>query len=178
MEYLFSLLLPHSLLFLTACLPSPLSLSLCCKVSSLLPSLQSAEPSHHLTSPLIFPSFSSPHLSVLPLLTPFSPHLLLDLSSFGHSSSICLKWACSVSSLCRLSFLLTVPFIPPSSGGPHLFLLLLCSLVLCSIIQYLSFCLSIYHPSTLSSKFNNFFTPPFISSSSSSLLSPAISLSI
>lgn len=109
---------------------------ICCYVSSLL-----FTPFHQLPSPLIFRSFSSPHHSVLPPLTPIFPLIIpLTSSLFGHSSSICLKWALSVSSLCHLS-----P-IPPSSAGPNLWWwsLILCSL---SISASLSIHLSPFHNS-------------------------------
>lgn len=72
MEYLFSLLLPHSLLFLTACLPSPLSLS---AARSLRSSLLFNLPNLLIISP---PLWYSPHFP--PLIFPFYlywPHFLL-----------------------------------------------------------------------------------------------------
>lgn len=147
MGSLFSLLLLyHSLLFLGACLPPPLPclyLLLRLFTPHFFPT--SATPSHQLPSPLIFPSFSSPHHSVLPPLTPIFPLIFpLTSSLFGHSSSICLKWALSVSSLCHLSS------IPPSSAGPNLLLLLWWwSLILCSfsVSASLSIHLSPFHNS-------------------------------
>lgn len=141
--------------------------------------------------PSIFPSFPSPKLSILPPLTPFSPHLFCSLSP--------LFWFISH------PFVLRDPYLLPTSATPLLFLfspsslhllmtlifssLLLRSLILCSITYvYLSIYLHIWQsiypsmginlPSIIQfdilpscPQIQSLFSLPFNTSSSSPLLS-------
>ncbi len=126
---------------------------------------------------LILPSFSSTHLSILAPLTPFSPHLLLAYSSFGHSLFICLtdlylpphysSFYCLLSNHHMLTpiffpcFCAIRPSIHPS---------------VCGYVSAVNHTISYSH---FVLKFNHFFTLPLTSSSSFFLLiALPVSLSI
>lgn len=143
--------------------------------SSLLSILSSTFPSSHLPfdPPFIFLPSSFHFTSTDPI---FSSSLVHPHSSFGHFLSICLKWPLFTPSLCHSSFLLSVPFIPSSSGHPCFTLLFL--VYPHSLLHYL--CLSIHlsiYPSICLcicgylSAFNNTIWHPSILSSNSIVLS-------
>lgn len=166
-------LIPH--------LSSPsLSLSPCYAAGrSLVPSpfsLFCHPPSHHLTSPWIFPSFSSSSpLSILPPLTPFSSHLLLPSllvwSFLIHLSEVTPNCSLPLSLLCshHPSILWWPSSFPPPFAFSHYLFHYLCLPIHLSPSIYLSI---IYLW-----VFISLFALPFISTSRSSLLSPVISLS-